>query len=193
MAKAIYQKGQKVWVKAVGAWATIEKVLPQWVRGVEEPLKVLYDVGLGREFQASELIAETREDKSVGVETERWRVMRLRNRMSIENADARHPFPGTFPVVVTDELDWGGWRVPAAEYERDPDRIEFQARLLMSAPVLLAAVKELSQYAERCAERSDTPDPALQKAIQVARFALRQVYEPIGGGNGVAQGAAHGA
>ena len=55
MARAQFQKGQKVWVECVGAWAQIEKVQPVWAKGFEEPVKVTYDVGLGREFQANEL------------------------------------------------------------------------------------------------------------------------------------------
>ena len=55
MAKALFSKGQRVFVKPVGAWATIERILPHWVKGVEEPLKVFYDVGLGRDFQGHEL------------------------------------------------------------------------------------------------------------------------------------------
>src|SRR5262245_60822067 len=49
MAKALFSKGQRVFVKPVGTWSAVEKVTPQWVKGVEEPLKVFYDVGLGRD------------------------------------------------------------------------------------------------------------------------------------------------
>ncbi len=53
MAKAIYQRNQKVWVESVGVWATIEKIVPVWAKGFDEPVRVTYDVGLGREFQAT--------------------------------------------------------------------------------------------------------------------------------------------
>ena len=58
MAKALFHKNQKVFVKPVGTWAIVERVLPQWVKGMEEPLRVHYDVGLGRDFSANELVAE---------------------------------------------------------------------------------------------------------------------------------------
>ena len=61
MAKAAFHKNQRVFVKPVGTWAVVEKVMPQWVKGLDEPLKVYYDVGLGREFASSELTAEKAE------------------------------------------------------------------------------------------------------------------------------------
>ena len=36
MARAQFQKGQKVWVECVGAWAQIEQVQPVWAKGFEE-------------------------------------------------------------------------------------------------------------------------------------------------------------
>ena len=56
MARAQFQKGQKVWVECVGAWAFIEQVQPVWAKGFDEPVRVTYDVGLGREFLANELM-----------------------------------------------------------------------------------------------------------------------------------------
>ena len=61
MAKAVFHKGQRVYVKPVATWAVIEQVHPQWVKGVEEPLRVTYDTGLGRDFQAHELAAEEKD------------------------------------------------------------------------------------------------------------------------------------
>ena len=55
MARAQFQKGQKVWVECVGAWAHIEKVQPVWAKGFDEPVRVTYDVGLGRDFAGAEL------------------------------------------------------------------------------------------------------------------------------------------
>src|SRR5262249_48419489 len=127
MAKAVFHKGQRVYVKPVATWASVEQVLPQWVKGVEEPLRVTYDVGLGREFQAHELAAEDREAARPDLlETENWRILRGSNKLGAQCDATRHPFPGTYPVVVTDDKDWGGWRVPMAEYDRDPQRIEYQ-------------------------------------------------------------------
>ena len=62
MAKAIFQKNQRVWVESVGAWAIIEKLVPVWARGFDEPVRVTYDVGLGRDFQAHELKPEQESD-----------------------------------------------------------------------------------------------------------------------------------
>jgi hypothetical protein len=57
VAKTVFQRNQKVWVESVGAWATIDKIVPVWAKGFDEPVRVTYDVGLGREFQAHELKA----------------------------------------------------------------------------------------------------------------------------------------
>ena len=75
MAKASFHKNQKVFVKPVGTWAVVEHVLPQWVKGLDEPLKVHYDVGLGREFSASELTADNAEGSTDDtVELDIWRI-----------------------------------------------------------------------------------------------------------------------
>jgi hypothetical protein len=58
MAKAQFQRHQRVWVECVGTWATIDKVTPVWAKGFDEPVRITYDVGLGREFLAQELQAE---------------------------------------------------------------------------------------------------------------------------------------
>lgn len=104
MAKAAFHKNQKVFVKPVGTWAVVEAVLPQWVKGLEEPLKIHYDVGLGREFSASELMA----DKSGApvddlADFDNWRINRARNRWKDSNEVQNHPQPGTYPVITTDE------------------------------------------------------------------------------------------
>jgi hypothetical protein len=176
MAKAVFHRGQRVYVKSVGTWAHIEKIAPQWVKGVEEPLRILYDVGLGRDFQASELAAEAKEDRTGVTEHEHWRILRMRNRMALEGAETNQPFPGTFPVVVTEEQDWGGWRVPAAEYDRDPDRIEFQARVIVNALKMLRLTKELVRITEGREERLA---PEVREIVKDARGVLRSVYEPI--------------
>src|SRR3989344_5353160 len=71
MARAQFQKGQKVWVGCVGAWATIEKVQPVWAKGFDEPVRVTYDVGLGREFAAAELMMAAAD--AAGAEVGDWR------------------------------------------------------------------------------------------------------------------------
>ena len=58
MAKAKYHKSQRVFVKPVGTWACVEAVVPKWVKGCEEPIKVAYECGMGREFAQEELEEE---------------------------------------------------------------------------------------------------------------------------------------
>ena len=58
MAKAKYHKSQRVFVKPVGTWACVEAVVPKWVEGCEEPIKVAYECGMGREFAQEELEEE---------------------------------------------------------------------------------------------------------------------------------------
>jgi hypothetical protein len=174
MAKAVFHKGQRVFVKPVGTWATIERVNPQWVKGVEEPLKVTYEVGLGRDFQSHELTAEERAViKPDLIETESWRVVRAVNRLSADARDPRHPYPGTFPVVVTDEKDWGGWRVPMSEYDRDPTRIEWQSRVMANSMRLMRVARELSEFAQD--QPHETPRALLDLAAQ-AEAVLAAIY-----------------
>lgn len=148
MAKAQFARGQRVWVDSVGAWASVERLTPVWAKGFDEPVRITYDVGLGREFQAHELRAEALQGDAAS--PGEWRLLRARNKWQQPEDCVHHPVPGTFPVVVTDPNDWGGWRTPGAEYDRDPQRVERQARLIAAAPRLLelargmvAAVQEL--------------------------------------------------
>lgn len=174
MAKAVFHKGQRVYVKPVATWAVVEQVLPQWVKGVEEPLRVAYDVGLGREFQAHELVGEDRSpEKPDLLETENWRILRAANRLSAESRDARHPFPGTYPVVVTDEKDWGGWRVPMAEYDRHPARIELQARIIANGMRLMRVARELAEFAS---EYPQETAGQLQELARQAEVLLSGIY-----------------
>ncbi|MEQ1618614.1 MAG: hypothetical protein ABL883_09760 [Terricaulis sp.] len=174
MAKALFHKGQRVFVRTVGTWAAVERVAPQWVKGVEEPLRITYDVGLGREFQAHELAAEEKEPSRPDlIVSENWRVLRASNRLSAEARDPRHPFPGTFPVVVTDEQDWGGWRVPMAEYDREPQRVEHQARVLANALQLMRVARSLVEFAQDFPD--DTPGPLIDLARQ-AEMVLAAIY-----------------
>lgn len=176
MAKAVFHKGQRVYVKPVGTWAQIEAVLPQWVKGVEEPLKVTYEVGLGREFQSHELISQEAPEKQTElVETEKWRVMRRPNRWE-QQGDVRHSRSGSYPVVVTDERDWGGWRVPVSEYERDPARIELQARVLANALKMLRVCRELTMLAADHA--LDTPAEIMALAAQAEDLLASIAQEP---------------
>ncbi|HAQ35665.1 MAG: hypothetical protein CMF74_08180 [Maricaulis sp.] len=159
MAKAIYHKHQRVYVKPVGTWALIEQVKPQWVKDVEEPVRIYYDCGLGRDFVTSELAAEQIEAH----DPDGWRILRARNKWQSEAECAHHPHPGTYPVVVTDKQNWGGWRVPGAEYDRDPNNIEFQARLIESAPALLRLAE---RFSELPGASSDLPEDILALCLK---------------------------
>ena len=175
MAKAAFHKNQKVFVKPVGTWAVVEQVLPQWVKGLDEPLKVHYDVGLGREFSASELIA----DKSMAsddeqADIENWRVSRAKNRWNETGEVTNHPHPGTYPIIRTDEKNWGGWRVPSSEYDRDPNRIEFQARIIQAAPHLMRIAKAMAQFGHNY---SDEMPSELLDLSKKCHLLVRRIYE----------------
>ena len=174
MARAQFQKGQKVWVECVGAWAQIEKVQPVWAKGFEEPVRVTYDVGLGREFLGHELLLPT--DDPAANTGDSWRLMRARNKWQVADDCPHHPFPGTYPVVVTDKADWGGWRVPGAEYDRDPDQIEFQARLIAAAPRLMALATQLASSVD---EAPDDAPPELQMLAREARTVLKTITDVL--------------
>jgi hypothetical protein len=163
MARAQFQKGQKVWVECVGAWAFIEKVQPVWAKGFDEPVRISYDVGLGREFAATELMLPVQDEASTALGD--WRLLRARNKWQQAEDVPHHPQPGTYPVVVTDPADWGGWRVPGAEYDRDPERIEFQARLIAAAPHLMALAQSLIETV------SEVPEDAPPETLALARRA----------------------
>jgi hypothetical protein len=102
---------------------------------------------LGREFSADELQSEKINELLTG-ESEEWRIVRARNKWHSAEESAAHPFPGTFPVIVTGDADWGGWRVPGAEYALSPTRVEKQARIIVSAPHMMDIIKRLVEWAE---------------------------------------------
>ena len=177
MAKAVFHKHQRVYVKPVGTWAVIEKVKPQWVKDIEEPLRVYYDCGLGRDFTADELSAEQVEDAAVG----RWRVLRAVNKWQTPEECAHHPQPGTYPVVVTDTQDWGGWRVPGAEYDRDPVRIEAQARLIVHAPSLLALAEAFAREAAESPDAGEAVTTLGRRASDLVRAVRARPGDRVGG------------
>jgi hypothetical protein len=177
VAKAQFHKHQKVWVESVGAWSTVEKILPVWAKGFDEPVRITYDCGLGREFLAHELRADDALEAPADDQVGEWRLMRARNKWQPPEDCGHHPMPGTFPVVVTDKSDWGGWRVPGAEYDRDPHKIELQARLLAAAPKLMRIARELSEFAGENA--SDAPAEVVRLG-RLAHALLRSVAESPG-------------
>jgi hypothetical protein len=162
MAKAQFHKNQRVYVKPVGTWALIEHVVPHWAKGLDEPIRVHYDVGLGREFAAEELQNEEPLSGTPINSGPRWRVVRARNKWQPAEDCARHPVPGTYPVVITGEAEWGGWRVPGAEYDLDPQKVEMQARLIASAPQLVAFATGLVEWARKSGE--DMPNALVELA-----------------------------
>jgi hypothetical protein len=163
MAKAQFHKNQRVYVKPVGTWALIERVVPHWAKGIDEPIRIHYDVGLGREFAAEELQSEEPMTAAPAIGGT-WRVVRARNKWQPAEDCARHPVPGTYPVVVTNDTEWGGWRVPGAEYDMDPARTEEQARLIASAPRLVAFAGALVEWARQSGE--DMPNALAELAHQ---------------------------
>jgi hypothetical protein len=152
MAKAVFHKNQRVFVRPVGTWALVEHVVPHWAKGLDEPIRVHYDAGLGREFSADELQSEEPlADRKVNG-SDHWRVTRARNKWQATEDCSRHPVPGTYPVVMTGDTDWGGWRVPGAEYDLDPGKIERQAQVIAAAPQFAAIARSLVEWARRSGE-----------------------------------------
>lgn len=179
MAKALFHKNQRVFVKPVGTYALIERVIPHWVKDVPEPLRVTYDVGLGREFTGGELVSEAKLNERTGIAEEEigsevWRIFRMRNRWQDGEGTSHHPFPGTFPVIMTDENDWGGWRVPGAEYDRDPGKIEHQARMIRYCPQMLRQVRAFVKFASE--QPQDLPAELVAQAKTCAAI-LRDIYQ----------------
>ncbi len=173
MAKAVFQKNQRVWVESVGCWAQVEKIVAIWAKGFDEPVRLTYDVGLGREFFAHELKPEDQAADSLQG-SENWRLLRAKNKWQQPEDCAHHPFPGTYPIVVTDPNDWGGWRTPGAEYDRDPMQIERQARMIASTPRLQAIARELI---EMVAEAPDDAPPAMLELARKAAAVERYINE----------------
>ena len=103
-------------------------------------------------------------------------MLRARNKWQSSNDCTHHPVPGTFPVVVTDKNDWGGWRTPGAEYDRDPQRIERQARLIVAAPRLMELARSLQMLVEESPD--DTPEEISALARTAAALLRTITAEP---------------
>jgi hypothetical protein len=91
------------------------------------------------------------------------------NKWQPDSETADHPHPGTHPAVVTCEADWGGWRLPGAEYALSPARAERQARMMVAAPRLAAVAKALVAWAK---ENPAAVPEALKSAVRQAEDAL---------------------
>ncbi|WP_225907905.1 hypothetical protein [Hyphomonas sediminis] len=183
MAKAVFHKSQRVYVKPVGTWVPIERVVPQWVKGVDEPLRITYDCGLGRLFHAHELASEEsmhrldrgdQDDDDDELMLEQWRVVRRMMKWRTgEGQVVAGATPGTYPAVATDDGANSGWRVPATEYDRDPARVEHQARMISHTPDLFRMARKIAEYAS--ANPKDVPDEIRPIAHRCALI-LRSVY-----------------
>ena len=176
MAKAQFHKNQRVYVKPVGTWALVEKICPQWAKGLDEPLRVFYDVGLGREFSGEELQNETTAQNNVTGNAEQWRLVRARNKWKSPDECAHHPYPGTHPQIITGEADWGGWRVPGAEYDLYPEKVEHQARMIANAPKMVALLNALVEQAKT--EPENVPEDVASLAREAA-IILRYVDQDV--------------
>jgi hypothetical protein len=82
--------------------------------------------------------------------------------------------PGTFPVVITGDAEWGGWRVPGAEYDLDPGKVERQARMIANAPRLVEFASSLVDWARKSGE--DMPTELVELA-HTAQDVLTAVNE----------------
>ncbi len=173
MAKAQFHKNQRVYVKPVGTWAVVENVLPQWAKGLDEPIRVFYDVGLGRDFGPDELQREGALSESSESFSENWRTIRGRNKWQQPEDCGHHPHPGTYPIIITGDSEWGGWRVPGSEYDLDPDRIEMQARIMSSSLRMLGVLQRLLQFVDE--DASNLPNDVLslaKGADEIRRYIL---------------------
>jgi hypothetical protein len=101
-------------------------------------------------------------------------VVRGQNRWKSAEQCAHHPYPGTHPVVVTSDREWGGWRVPGAEYDLDPYRIEKQAQVIARAPVLQ---KLLEEFVQRAEQEPENLSDDLAKLARIARRVLSEISD----------------
>jgi hypothetical protein len=105
-----------------------------------------------------------------------WRIQRAHNKWQSVTETATHPYPGTYPVVVTGEADWGGWRVPGAEYALSPSRIEAQGRLIAAAPRLAAIARALGEWSK--ASPGEVPE-ALRELSRQSREITAYIDEAV--------------
>ena len=180
MVKALFHKSQRVFVKPVGTWAVIEHVVPHWVKDVNEPLRITYDCGLGRPFHAHELVSEQTvhnqnrvSDDDEGMMLEHWNVERRLIKWRPSEFGVTLANPGTYQVVATDEGGTGGWRVGGAEYDRDPQRVEHQARMIVHTPDLMRLARKIAEFSSA---KPDELPLELKQVAQNCAMILRDVY-----------------
>ncbi len=73
-----------------------------------------------------------------------------------------HSFQETDQLGVMKSIAKRAWRVPMAEYDRDPARIEHQARIVASALRLMRVARELIQFTQEFSH--ETPEQLLDLA-----------------------------
>ena len=60
MARAQFHKNQRVYVRPVGTWAQIERVVPHWTKGLEEPIRM---IAQNAGVEGSIIVAKVKESK----------------------------------------------------------------------------------------------------------------------------------
>ena len=73
-----------------------------------------------------------------------------------------------------DENDWGGWRVPGSEYDRDPHRIEYQARLIANSPNMLKLLKKVVDMVSHAPENYPSE---MREVARTGVHILRHIYD----------------
>ena len=149
MAKAkVSNKSQRVFVKPVGTWAYVEAVVPKWVKGCEEPIKIAYDCGMGREFAQEELKRDRRAPVTPQWHGGTWRICAAK---SLEERRAMRPSPlSRHPSDGRDHrARLGRLARPGAEYDLDPYRIERQAEIIVRAPIFMKLLEEFVSMPSR--------------------------------------------
>ena len=104
---------------------------------------------------------------------EQWRVVRAANKWQSTTETMHHPYPGTYPTVLTGEADWGGWRVPGAEYALSPERVERQARVIAMAPRLTL----IAEHLVRWSKETDQVPSALSELLTMSAEVLSYIGE----------------
>ena len=119
---------------------------PIWAKGFDEPVRITYDVGLGREFRGEDL----RADSHVRRRPSRGRraasgascARATSGRRRRTAATIRCPAPSRWSSPTPPTGAAGGCRGPSTT--ATPTSIEHQARLVVSAPKLMRLARELA-------------------------------------------------
>ena len=72
-----YHKHQRVYVRPVGTWAIVERVVPQWTKGLDEPLRIFYD---GRPWGGNSPPRNCTESEMTSAQAVEWRQRDLAHR-----------------------------------------------------------------------------------------------------------------